>query len=143
MISIDQLEVLLRTVPQYLLFGGVSLYIFAWVNKNPKMALIADIVVVVIGLLAIAVMTSGFIPSPQATGMVEADIRALILMLTLLSAIGAMGVVNVLLKTFLKKKTQILSVVIFVFAIIVFFQSTRLSRIKFELNPPQSEMISE
>jgi hypothetical protein len=143
MISIDQLEVLLRTVPQYLLFGGVSLYIFAWVNKNPKMALIADIVVVVIGLLAIAVMTSGFIPSPKATGMVEADIKALILMLTLLSAIGAMGVVNVLLKTFLKKKTQILSVVIFVFAIIVFFQSTRLSRIKFELNPPQSEMISE
>lgn len=143
MISIDQLEVLLRTVPQYLLFGGVSLYIFAWVNKNPKMALIADIVVVVIGLLAIAVMTSGFIPSPQATGMVEADIKALILMLTLLSAIGAMGVVNILLKTFLKKKTQILSVVIFFFAIIVFFQSTRLSRIKFELNPPQSEMISE
>ena len=143
MVTIDQLEVLLRTVPQYLLFGGVSLYIFAWVNKNPKMALIADIVVVVIGLLAIAVLTSGFIPSPKATGMVEADIKALILMLTLLSAIGAMGVVNVLLKTFLKKKTQILSVVIFVFAIIVFFQSTRLSRIKFELNPPQSEMISE
>lgn len=143
MISIDQLEVLLRTVPQYLLFGGISLYIFAWVNKNPKMALIADIVVVVIGLLAIAVMTSGFIPSPKATGMVEADIKALILMLTLLIAIGALGIVNVVLKTIFKKKTQILSVVIFAFAIIVFFQSTKLSRVKFELNSTQSEILTQ
>jgi uncharacterized membrane protein YozB (DUF420 family) len=143
MVTIDQLEVLLRTVPQYLLFGGVSLYIFAWVNKNPKMAFAADIAMVVIGILAISVIGSGVIPSPKAPGMVEADIKALTLMLTLLSAIGALGIVNVAIKTIIKKNTQILSAIIFAFALIVFFQSTRLSRVKFELNQPQSEVISE
>ncbi len=143
MVSIDQLEVLLRTVPQYLLFGGVSLYIFAWVNKNPKLALSADIVMVVIGLLAFSIMISGLIPSAGTPGIVESHIKAIILMLTLLSTIGALGVVNVILKTLLKKKTQILSIVIFGFALIVFFQSTRLSRVKFELNPPDTEVISK
>ncbi|MBN1767686.1 MAG: hypothetical protein JW842_04175 [Prolixibacteraceae bacterium] len=143
MISIDQLEVLLRTAPQYLLFGGVSLYIFAWVNKNIKMALWADAIMVLTGLLAIAVIISGVIPSPDAPGMVEAHIKAIIRILTLLCIIGVLGIGNLLVKLIWKKKTQILSAVIFGLALIVFFQSTRISRIKFELNPPPTEAVSE
>lgn len=143
MISIDQLEVLLRTVPQYLLFGGVSLYIFAWVNKNIKMALWADAIMVLTGLLAIAVIISGLIPSPDAPGIVEAHIKAIIRILTLLCIIGVLGIGNLLVKLIWKKKTQILSAVIFGLALIVFFQSTRISRIKFELNPPPTEAVSE
>jgi hypothetical protein len=141
MITVDQLEVLLRSVPQYLLFAGLSFYIFAWVDKKPKRGLWGELFFIALALASVVVLVSGMIPAPTTEGMVEEHIKMVIKILTLFSAIGLLAAISVILRLWFKKHSRILILVIFGLSIYTFFQSTSMSRIPFELNrPPVTEM---
>lgn len=136
---IDQLEVLLRTVPQYILFAGIGCYIFAWINKNIKLSNWGDALFVLLGIIALGVLVGGFLPSPIAEGVNEEHIKMVITMHVLLLALALLSVVSLLLKLIWKKKSKVFAVIIFLFSLVVFTQATKLSKVKFELNVPTVE----
>lgn len=136
---IDQLEVMLRTVPPYILFAGMGCYIFSWINKNRKLSIWGDVFFVLAGLFSLWVMIGDYIPSPLADGIVEEHIKKLISMLTLIVILSVASLIDILLKLIWKKETTIMAIVIFLFSLVVFFQSTKMSRVKFELNVPAVE----
>jgi hypothetical protein len=139
MVTVDQLEVLLRTIPQYFLFAGVSLYIFSWMDKKARLALAAEFVFVLIGIVSFIVLLSGMIPSPYADGIVEDHIKRVTNMLILFSVLGLLSVASICLRLIWKKVVKVLVVVIFALSLVIFFQSTGLSKIDFQLNPMEIE----
>ncbi|MGF7139476.1 hypothetical protein [Roseimarinus sediminis] len=136
MISIDQLEILLRSVPQYLLFGALSLYIFGWIEKKSRYIAIAEGILGLSGISALIVLMSGMIPSPLSEGIESKHIEMVIKMLTILSLSGFLALVSLLVRLIKKASPKPLVLIAFLLALFVFFSSTRLSRIKFELNVP-------
>lgn len=142
MITVDQLEVLLRTIPQYFLFGATSLYIFAWIDQKQKLSIIAEVLLIVAALVSLIVMLSGMIPSPLTEGLVQEHVEMVIRMLTLLIINGALASISLIYRLIKKKGIKLLAFIIFILAIYIFFSSTRLSKIKFELNNPNIENIS-
>lgn len=136
MISVDQLEILLRSIPQYFLFGALALFLFSWIDKKPKFSIIAEALLVVIGLLSIIVLLSGMIPSPLAEGLVQEHIEMVIKMLTLLSVTGLLAMTSIVIRIIRKAAIKPLVFITFALALFLFFSSTRLSKIKFELNVP-------
>jgi hypothetical protein len=141
MISVDSMEVILRTVPQYFLFAAVGFLIFSWVNKKPPYSLIAEVILVVIGFLALVVMLSGYIPSPNTEGMNAEHLKLVINMLLFFCLIGFLSALSLVIRYFRRKQFIPLVVVIFILSVILFFNSTRLSRIKFELNRPTTSVL--
>ncbi len=142
MITVDELEVLLRTIPQYFLFGATSLYIFAWIDQKQNLSIIAEILLIVIGLISFIVMLSGMIPSPMTEGLVQEHVELVIRMLTLLMINGFLAAGSLVYRLIKKKGLKLLAVVIFILSVYIFFSSTRISKIKFELNVPQTEELS-
>jgi hypothetical protein len=141
MISVDTMEVLLRTVPQYFLFAALGFYIFSWINKKPLYSLIGEIILAVVGIMALVVMLCGYIPSPYTEGMNAEHLKLVINMLLFFCVIGFISIISLLIRYFRKKQFTPLLVVIFILSIILFFNSTRLSRIKFELNRPTTTVL--
>ncbi len=140
MITVDQLEVLLRTIPQYFLFGGVALYIFAWMNKKEKLGLWGELVFLLLGLTALTIFLSGTIPSPELPGIVTEHIKKVILILTLFMVLGLLSLISIIIRLVRKKVSRVMFFIIFIFSIIVFFQSTSISKIPFQLNQPESSL---
>ena len=136
MITVDQLEVLLRSIPPYFLFGGLGLYLYAWIEKKPERGIYGEILLVVIGILSIIVLLSDMIPSPLAEGIVTEHVERVIKMLTLLSITGILSAISITVRLVRKKHWNPLVMVIFALAIYLFFTSTKLSKLKFELNDP-------
>jgi hypothetical protein len=136
MISVDVLEVLIRSVPQYFVFGALALFIFGWVNKKDLYGLIAEIILVVVGVMSVLVILSGMIPSPKTPGINTEHIELVTKVLLIFSIIALISIVSLTVRFFNKKPFKPLVVAIFVLSLIVFFQSTSISRIKFELNRP-------
>lgn len=136
MITVDQLEVLLRSIPQYFLFGGLGLYIYAWIEKKPERGIYGEILLVIIGFLSIIVMLSGMIPSPNTPGIVTEHVERVIKMLTLLATTGILSAISITVRLIRKKHWNPLVLAIFALAIYIFFTSTKLSKLKFELNDP-------
>ena len=136
MITVDQLEVLLRTVPSYFLFGALSLYLFSWIDKKPKYSMIAEITLTIIGITAFIVLLSGMIPSPLTDGLNTEHVKMVIKLLTLLSFVGLLSIINLIIRATLKKGWKPLIFVTFALALFLFFSATRISKIKFELNIP-------
>lgn len=140
MISIDQLEILLRSIPQYFLFGALAFYLFAWIEKKPKLGIVAEIILVISGIAAMLVLLSGIIPSPLSAGMVQQHVEMVIKMLTLLSVTGLLALISLIIRIVRKATFLPLILITFALSIFIFFSSTRLSKIKFELNlPAQTE----
>ncbi|HKM93953.1 MAG TPA: hypothetical protein VJY41_09890 [Prolixibacteraceae bacterium] len=135
--TVDQLEVLLRTIPQYFLFAILSLYLFGWINKKNNLGAIAEILIIVLSISSSLVLTSGLIPSPQTEGVVQEHIESVIKMLTLFALNGILALISLVLRCFLKKPFKPLVFATFIFTILMFFTSTKLSKVKFELNIPQ------
>ena len=98
MVSVDQLEILLRSVPQYLLFGGLSLYLFGWMDRKPRYSIIAEIIMIAIGGFSLMVILSGMIPSPLTQGLIEDHIKIVIKMLTLLCLNGLIAGVSLAIR---------------------------------------------
>lgn len=138
MISVDQLEILLRSIPQYFLFGALSLYLFSWIDKKPKLSIVAEAMLAIVGLLSIVVFLSGMIPSPLKEGLVQEHVEMVIKMLTLLTVTGLLAMVSIAIRLIRKTALNPLVFITFALAIFLFFTSTRLSKIKFELNVPAS-----
>lgn len=136
MVTVDQLEVLLRTIPMYFLFAALSFYLFGWMNKKPKLSLTADCLVVFYAIVAIIVLLSGMIPPPETVGINKEHLHLVNRMILLFVLNGAFGLISLAFRIFMKKPFKPLVFAIFVVAIIIFFQSTTLSKIKFELNKP-------
>ena len=136
MISADTLEVLIRSVPQYFVFGALSLFIFGWINRKDLYGLIAEMVLSIVGILSIWVILSGMIPSPKTPGINVEHIELVTKVLIIFSVIAILSIASLIVRLFNKKPFKPLLVLIFVLSLIVFFQSTSLSRIKFELNRP-------
>jgi hypothetical protein len=145
MITTDQLEVLLRTVPQYLMFGGLSLYLLGWIYRKALYLTIAEIIFSLIGLLSIIVISSGMIPSPLAEGIVKEHVEMVIKILTYLSLNGLLALASIVIRLLRRKTWRPLPFIIFAFSMYIFFISTSMSKIKFELNHPPSneQQISE
>lgn len=141
MITVDQLEVLLRSVPVYFLFGGLSLYLFAWIEKKPKLGIWGELLFVVVGILALITLLSGMIPSPKTPGLVEEHVQMVIKMLTLLVLTGGLAVASILIRLIRKKHWIPIILAVFALSLFLFFTTTRLGKIKFQLNVPvQSEL---
>lgn len=140
MITVDQLEILLRSIPQYLLFGAIALYVIGWMNKKTIYGLFAEIILSLTGLTLFIIMVSGLIPSPNSPGINTENVKLVIRMLLMFSGLGFLSIISLLIRIINKKPFNPLSVAIFVFAVILFYESTRISRIKFELNKPQTEI---
>ena len=136
MISVDTMEVLLRSVPQYFLFAGLGFLIFSWVNKKPLYSLIAEIILIVVGIMALVVLLCGYVPSPYTKGMNAEHLKLVINMLLFFCFIGFLSIISLVIRYFRKKEFAPLLVVIFILSLVLFFQSTKLSKIKFELNRP-------
>jgi hypothetical protein len=134
MITTDQLEILLRTIPQYFLFAALSLYLFSWMNRKPKLGLIGDILLIIIGILSFILLTSGMIPSPKEPGLVEEHVQRVIKMLLLFAINGGLAAISITWRLVKKNPLKPLVLAIFVLSTVIFFQSTGLSKIKFELN---------
>ena len=141
MISIDLLEVLLRSVPQYFLFAALGFFIFSYINKKPLYSMIAEIILIVIGLLSFYIWIGGYVPSPETEGMNAIHLKSVLKMLMFFSTIGLLSVVSLVIRIILKKGFKPLIIAIFVLSMILFFESTRLSRVKFELNKPVTTTI--
>lgn len=140
MISIDQLEVLLRTVPQYLLFGSLSLYLFGWIERKPILTTIGESVLLLNGILAIIVLISNIIPSPLASGIIQSHIEMVIKMLILFSIAGILALTSLIVRFVFKKHFKPLVFIAFAFAAYIFFFSTKISKIKFELNQTKQKI---
>ena len=136
MITVDQLEILLRSIPPYFLFGGLGLYLYAWIEKKPQRGIYGEILFVIIGFAALMVFSSGMIPSPLAEGIVTEHVEMVIKMIVLLMITGLLALVSILIRILHKKHWNPLVLVIFALAIFIFFSSTKLSKVKFELNYP-------
>jgi uncharacterized membrane protein YozB (DUF420 family) len=136
MISVDTMEVLLRTLPAYFLFAGIGFLIFSWMNKKPLYGMIAEIILIVTGILALLVMLLGYVPSPDTEGMNAEHLKKVINMLLSFCGIGFLSAISLLIRYIRKKQFAPLLVAIFILSIILFFNSTPLSRVKFELNRP-------
>lgn len=137
MITVDQLEVLIRSIPPYFLFGGLSLYIYAWIEKKPARGIYGEILFLLIGLTSFIVLMSGMIPSPQTEGLVAEHVEKVIKMLVLLGFNGLLSGMSMLIRLIRKAPWNPLVIIIFVLAIYIFFATTKLSKIKFELNSPE------
>jgi hypothetical protein len=140
MITADQLEILLRSVPQYLLFGALALYVIGWMNKKAIYGLIAEILLSITGVVLFTVMVSGLIPSPKTPGINEEHVKLVIRMLLMFSGLGFLSIISLIIRLINKKPFNPLIVAIFILAVILFYESTRISRVKFELNKPQTEI---
>jgi hypothetical protein len=136
MITVDQLEVLLRSVPQYFLFGGLALYIFGWIDKKQLYLTIAEIFFIVLGLGSFIVLSGTMIPSPLEQGIVKEHIEMVIKILTFLSVNGLLALVSLGIRLLRKKTWKPLPLIIFALSMYVFFISTSMSKVKFELNHP-------
>lgn len=136
MITIDQLEILLRTVPQYFLFGGLSMYIFGWIDRKAIYLNIAEIVLLIPGVLALIILLSGMIPAPNAPGLVQEHVEMVIKILTFLSVNSLLAATSLLARLIFKKNWKVLPFIVFAFSIYIFFVSTKMSKVKFELNHP-------
>jgi hypothetical protein len=143
MVTVDQLEILLRTIPQYFLFAALSLYLIGWMNRKDNLSLIADILLITTGILSIILLSSGMIPSPKDQGMNEEHILRVIKMLFLFVINGGLTVISLTWRLVKKAPLKPLLFIIFVISIIIFFQSTGLSKIKFELNKQPLEVVSD
>jgi hypothetical protein len=141
MISVDVMEVLLRSVPQYFLFGALAFLIFSWINKKPLYSMIAEIILVTISILLLLVFLMGYIPSPETHGMNKEHLEMVIKMVIFFLSIGFLSVISLLIRLFRKKEYSPLVIAIFVLCMVLFFQSTRLSKVKFELNRPTTTVI--
>jgi len=141
MISVDLMEVLLRTVPGYFLFAALGFFIFSWINKKPIYSLIGEIILVVIGIIALVIMLFGYVPSPNTEGMNAEHLKMVINMLLLFCVIGLTSAISLLIRYFRKKQFVPLIIVTFIVSLFLFFQSTRLSKIKFELNRPTTTIL--
>lgn len=141
MISVDTMEVLLRSVPQYFLFGALAFFIFSWINKKPLYGLFAELIMVIIGILVLIVLMTGYVPSPETKGMNREHLEMIIKIMMFFLSIGFLSVISLLIRLFSKKQYVPLVIAIFVLSLVLFFQSTRLSRIKFELNRPTTTVI--
>jgi hypothetical protein len=141
MISVDLMEVLLRTIPMYFLFAALSFLIFGWINKKPLLSLIGEIILIVAGILALVVMLCGYVPSPNTEGMNSEYLKLVIKMLLFFTVIGLLSGISLLIRYLRKKEFAPLLVVIFILSMILFFNSTRLSRVKFELNRPTTTIL--
>ena len=142
MISVDTMEVLLRSIPQYFLFAALGLLIFSWINKKPRYSLLAEVVLIVAAILSLYVLLSGYIPSPKTRGMNEEQLKTVINMLLFILTVGFLALISILIRLLRKKMFSPLVVAIFVLTLVLFFQSTKLSRIKFELNRP-TEIVTD
>ncbi|HPR59900.1 MAG TPA: hypothetical protein PLF35_03080 [Prolixibacteraceae bacterium] len=140
MISIDQLEVMLRTVPQYLLFGSLSLYLFGWIERKSIFTTIGEIILLLNGILAIIVLTANVIPSPLTQGVNQQHIEMVIKMLTLFGIAGILALISLIVRFIRKKHFKPLVFIAFAFAVYIFFFSTKISKIKFELNQPEQQI---
>jgi uncharacterized membrane protein len=138
MISIDVMEVLLRSIPQYFLFGALAFFIFSYMNKKPLYSLVGEVILVVVGVIMLIVFMAGYIPSPKTAGMNEEHLKLVFNMVLFFLTIGLLSTISLLIRLFRKKQFVPLVVAIFVLSIVLFFQSTKLSRVKFELNPPSA-----
>ena len=136
MVSVDQLEILLRSVPQYFLFGALALFIFGWIEKKSRYSVIAEILLAIIGIAALVVLLSGMIPSPLTEGLVQEHIEMVIKMLVLLTVTGALGLISLIIRMIRKAAWMPLVFITFALALFLFFTSTRLSKIRFQLNTP-------
>ncbi|MFA9393055.1 MAG: hypothetical protein ACERKD_24825 [Prolixibacteraceae bacterium] len=139
MITIDQLEVLLRSIPQYFLFGGLGLYIYAWIEKKPQRGIWGEVLFVLIGLCALIILISGMIPSPNAEGLVQDHVERVIKMLSFLTLIGLLSSISIIIRLLRKKHWVPLVLAIFALALYLFFNTTGLAKVKFELNNPPIE----
>jgi hypothetical protein len=141
MISVDTMEIILRTVPGYFLFAALSFFIFSWVNKKPIYSLIGEIILIVVGIFALVIILCGYIPSPYTEGMNSDHLKMVINMMLLFCAIGFLSIISLLIRYLRKKQFAPLLVVIFILSIILFFNATKLSKIKFELNRPTTTIL--
>lgn len=141
MVSVDQLEVLLRTIPQYFLFAALALFIFGWMDKKSKLGMIAEVILVIIGFASLIVLLSGYIPSPTTEGLDEEHLRKVIKMLSLFVFNGLLSVASLIIRIVKKNQWNPLVITIVAIAVVIFFQSTNLSKIKFELNKPSTEIM--
>lgn len=140
MISINQLEVLLRSIPQYFLFGGLSLILYAWIEKKPQRGIWGELVLATIGIFAVIVLLSGMIPSPMAAGLVAEHVEMVIKMLVLLSILGILSIVSIAIRLIRKKHWNPLVLIVFCVALFLFFSSTKLAKIPFHLNPTETSI---
>ena len=140
MITVDQLEVLLRSVPQYFLFGGLVLYLYSWIEKKTKIALWGEVLFSLIGIAALITLFSGTIPSPKTEGLVEHNVELVIKMLFMLVINGLLSGISLVIRFVRKKPWNPLVLAIFGLSLFLFFSSTKLAKIPFQLNaPPVSE----
>lgn len=138
MITVDQLEILLRSVPQYFLFGGLALYIFGWIDKKQLYLTIAEILFIVLGLASFFVLSGKMIPSPLEQGIVKEHIEMVIKILTFLSINGLLALISMGIRLLRKKTWKPLPFIIFALSMYTFFISTSMSKVKFELNQPDT-----
>lgn len=141
MISVNQLEILLRSIPQYFLFGALAFYVFGWMNRKVLYGMIAEIILSITGLVMLIILISGVIPAADTEGLNSEHIKMVIKMLLLFCGLGLLSTISLLVRFINKKPFNPLLIAIFIFAVVLFFESTRISRIKFELNKPETEFI--
>lgn len=140
MITIDQLEVLLRSIPQYFLFGGLALFLYSWIEKKTKIALWGEVIFLIIGIIALITMFSGMIPSPKTEGLVQEHVEMVIKMLVMLAINGLFSAISIVVRIIRKKPWNPLVLVVFGLSLYLFFSTTRLAKIPFQLNvPPATE----
>ena len=138
MISVDQLEYLLRVIPPYFLFGGLALYLFAWIEKKPKIALWGEVLFLLIGVSALITLLSGMIPSPKTEGLVQAHVEMVLKILTLLIISGLLSAISLIIRLVRKKPWNPLVLAIFGLTLFLFFSVTKMSKVPFQLNVPAS-----
>jgi hypothetical protein len=141
MISVDTMEVILRTVPGYFLFAALAFFIFSWINKKPVLSMVGEIILIVVGILALVVMLFGYVPSPKTEGMNAEHLKVVINMLLFFTLVGLLSAISLFIRFIRKSQFAPLLVVIFILSIILFFNATRLSKIKFELNRPTTTIL--
>jgi hypothetical protein len=141
MISVDTMEVLLRSVPQYFLFGAIAFFVFNWINKKPLYGLIAEAIMVTISVLLLIVMLEGYIPSPKTEGLNKEHLEMVIKIMMFFLAIGFLSVISLLIRLFRKKQFVPLVIAIFVLTVVLFFQATSMSKVKFQLNRPTTTVL--
>jgi hypothetical protein len=141
MISVDTMEVILRTVPGYFLFAALGFFIFSWINKKPNLSMVGEIILIVVGILALVIMLCGYVPSPNTEGMNAEHLKLVINMLLFFTLIGLLSAISLLIRFISKKQFAPLLVAIFILSMILFFNATRLSKVKFELNRPTTTIL--
>lgn len=118
----DQMSLLsISTISQYILFAGIGLILFGWIEKKEKLTYSAQIIFILLGIFsAIVLSTISFHIQPDAQNTITKEIKAM-MFLKLAVCFAGLNLISLLLGLFKNRFYKLALFLIILGALGLFF----------------------